>query len=87
MALHGGELARRLVDRLYAATTTKEARLCKASLEALEGAHIEGGVFAEQAEKPILKRWSKQTAKQPIFSEFTVLSRGSHGLCVFYGQK
>ena len=24
MALHGGELARRLVDRLYAATTTKE---------------------------------------------------------------
>ena len=43
MALHGGELARRLVDRLYAATTTKEARLCKASLEALVGADIEGG--------------------------------------------
>ena len=52
---------RRLVDRLYAATTTKEARLCKASLEALVGADIEGGAFAEQAEKPILKRWSKQT--------------------------
>ena len=61
MALHGGELARRLVDRPYAATTTKEARLCKASLEALVGADIEGGAFAEQAEKPILKRWSKQT--------------------------
>ena len=59
--MHGGELARRLVDRLYAATTTKEARLCKASLEALVGADIEGGAFAEQAEKPILKRWSKQT--------------------------
>ena len=61
MALHGGELARCLVDRPYAATTTKEARLCKASLEALVGADIEGGAFAEQAEKPILKRWSKQT--------------------------
>jgi len=64
MALHGGELVRRLVDRLYAATTTKEARLCKASLEALVGADIEGGAFAEQAEKPILKRWSKKIMPQ-----------------------
>ena len=59
MALHGGELARRLVDRLYAATTTKEAHLCKAALEALVDADIEGCAFAEQAEEPILKRWSR----------------------------
>ena len=41
MALHGGELARRLVDRLYAATTTKEARLCKVALGALADAEIQ----------------------------------------------
>jgi hypothetical protein len=43
MPLPGGELARRMVDRLYAATTTKEAHLCKAALEALIDADIEGG--------------------------------------------
>ena len=57
----GGELARRMVDRLYAATTTKEAHLCKAALEALVDADIEGCAFAEQAKEPILKRWSKKT--------------------------
>ena len=61
MPLPGGELVHRMVDRLYAATTTKEAHLCKVALEALVGADIEGCAFAEQAEEPILKRWSKKT--------------------------
>ena len=83
MALHGGELVRRLVDRLYAATTTKEARLCKASLEALVGADIEGGAFAEQAEKPIpekvveantvevAQQCRRQTTRSPVNSRST----------------
>jgi len=50
-----------MVDRLYAATTTKEAHLCKVALEALVGADIEGCAFADQAKEPILKRWSKKT--------------------------
>ena len=61
MPLPGGELARRMVDRVYAATTTKEAHLCKVALEALVGADIEGCAFAEQAKELVPERWSKQT--------------------------
>ena len=39
--LAGGELARRMVDRLYAATTSKEAHLCKVALRSLVEADIE----------------------------------------------
>ena len=64
MPLPGGELARRLVDRLYADTTTKEAHLCKVALDALVGADIEACAFAEQAKEPIVKRWSKKIMPQ-----------------------
>ena len=46
MPLPGGELVHRMVDRLYAATTTKEAHLCKVALEALVDADIKGCAFA-----------------------------------------
>ena len=59
--LAGGELARRMVDRLYAATTIKEAHLCTVALRSLVEADIECSAFAEQAEEPILKRWSRKT--------------------------
>ena len=58
--LAGGELARRMVDRLYAATTIKEAHLCTVALRSLVEADIECSAFAEQAEEPILKIWSRK---------------------------
>ena len=56
MPLPGGEVARRMVDRLYAATTIKEAHLCTVALRSLVEADIECSAFAEQAEEPTLKR-------------------------------
>ena len=61
MPLPGGELTHRMVDRLYAAKTSKEAHLCKVALRALVEADFEGSAFAEQTEEPILKRWSRKT--------------------------
>ena len=55
----GGELAHRMVDRLYVAKTSKEAHLCKVALRSLVEADIKCSAFAEQAEEPILKRWSR----------------------------
>ena len=59
--LTGGELARRMVDRLYVATTIKEAHLCKVALRSLVEADTECSAFAKQAEEPILKRWTRKT--------------------------
>ena len=59
--LGGGELAHRMVDRLYVAKTSNEAHLRKVARRPIVEADIERSAFAEQAEEPILKRWPKKS--------------------------